>query len=102
MKRVIAGRVYNTETADEICTDSRCHGDFSDHDTTLYRTKNGNFFLSGSGGPMSLWSQSCGQNSWTGGRGLIAIDTAEAQRFAERCDLDSDDMIAAGFAVTDA
>ena len=102
MKRVIAGRVYNTETATDICTEDRCQSDFADHTTTLYRTKNGNYFLSGEGGPQSRWSQSCGQNSWSGGSGLVAIDKEEAQEFAERCELDPDDMIAAGFAITEA
>ena len=102
MKRVIAGRVYNTETATDICTQSRCHSDFSDHTTTLYRTKNGNYFLSGEGGPQSRWSQSCGQNSWSGGSGLIPIDADEARQFAEDRELDPDEMIEAGFAITEA
>ena len=102
MKRVIAGRVYNTETAVEICTQDRCHSDFSDHTTTLYRTRNGNYFVAGEGGPQSRWSRSCGQNSWSGGSGLEAIDADDAREFAERCDLDPDEMIAAGFKLQDA
>ena len=102
MKRVIAGRVYNTETATHICNECRCHSNFSDHDTDLYRTKNGNYFLSGEGGPQSRWAHSCGQNSWSGGSGLVAIDKDEAQRFAERCELEPEAMIAAGFELQDA
>ena len=102
MKRVISGRVYNTETALEICNIDRRHRDFSDHDTTLYRTKNGNYFLVGNGGPMSRWSQSCGQNSWSGGSGLQPIDKTEARDFAEAADLSPEEMIAAGFELQDA
>ena len=102
MKRVIAGRVYNTETATEVACIERCRSDFSDHTTTLYLTKNGNYFLSGTGGPQSRWAESCGQNSWSGGSGLVAIDKDEAQQFAEQAELSPEEMIEAGFAIQDA
>lgn len=104
MKRVIAGRVYNTETATRICS-LPCHAestsDFSYHDTDLYRTKNGNYFLAGEGGPMSMWSKSHG-NSTSGGEGITPIDKAEAMEYAESADLKPEEMIAAGFNLTEA
>ena len=102
MKRVIAGRIYNTETATEIACIDRTHSDFADHTTRLYRTKNGNYFLAGNGGPQSRWSQSFGNNSWSGGSGLIPIDKDDARDFAESADLSPEEMIAAGFDIKEA
>ncbi|MEX2492957.1 MAG: hypothetical protein WD425_14475 [Nitrospirales bacterium] len=58
MKRVIDSKVHNTQTATEIC-ELPCHhyrGDFQYHDTTLYRTPKGAYFVAGEGGPMSMWA----------------------------------------------
>ncbi|MCX6925951.1 MAG: hypothetical protein NT154_22505 [Verrucomicrobia bacterium] len=40
MKATISGQTYNTEKAEEICTDASPDGD-----DILYRTKDGRFFL---------------------------------------------------------
>lgn len=47
MKKVINGKVYNTETAEELHHWRSHHnaGDFGAYDETLYRTKKGNYFL---------------------------------------------------------
>lgn len=87
MKRIIGGKVYNTETATFVCDVSPPHtgrSDFRYEDTGLYRTRKGAFFLAGEGGPMSRWSQSSGQNSWTGGKGIEAISTDEAKALVEQ------------------
>jgi hypothetical protein len=62
MKKVIDGKVYNTETAEVIYTwDNGYYGsDFKQCEETLYRTKKGAFFLHGEGGPMSKYAVSCG------------------------------------------
>lgn len=104
MKRVIDGKIYNTATATEIC-DLPCHhyrGDFHWHDTTLYRTKKGAYFLAGEGGPMSLWAEPSGNNGWSGGSGLRVITAEEAREYAEQAELDPEAMQQAGFELEEA
>lgn len=89
MRKIIDGKRYDTTTAVEICDVSGSGGhlsrtDFKWEDTTLYRTPRGRFFVAGEGGPMSRWVVSCGNNSWTGGSGLMAIDECEARELVER------------------
>lgn len=104
MKRVISGRVYNTDTATEICELPCSHycGDFAYHSTRLYRTKNGNYFLAGRGGPMSMWARPVGNNGTGGGEGIRPLDADEAMWYAESCDLSPEEMIAAGFSLQEA
>lgn len=91
MKKIIDGKTYNTETATHIGNRSSSYpGDFRYVDEDLYLTKKGTFFLAGEGGPMSKYSHSCGQNSWTGGDGMEVLTKAEALAWCERYDIDSD------------
>ena len=51
MKKVINGKIYNTETATLIHQwDNGRRGDFSSCEEDLYRTKKGAFFIHGEGG----------------------------------------------------
>lgn len=92
MKRIINGKKYDTATAKEIGSASNGGGwrDFSHWEETLYRKKTGEFFLFGEGGPMTCYSVSCGQNSWSGGSAIRPLTEAEAKEWAERY-LDVDD-----------
>jgi len=93
MKRVIDGRIYNTETATRICRlDSRSDnwGDFRWHETELYKSPRGAFFLAGEGGAMSMWATGDGYGSSIGGSGLRVVDKGEARYYAEAADLDPD------------
>lgn len=86
MKRIINGKRYNTETATLIAHVGSATEDVRDfryHDTNLYRTVRGNWFVAGKGGPMSQWARSTGQNSWSGGSGLRPIDPDEARDLLE-------------------
>ena len=84
MKAIINARIYNTETADVVCDVS--HGwkgsDLDWHETALYRTKNGTFFLAGRGGPRSMWAERYGRSS-NSGSGLRVIDLEEARAYME-------------------
>jgi hypothetical protein len=93
VKKVINGKVYNTETATQIGTDSYngSTSDFQWWDETLYKTKKGQFFLSGEGGPMSRWSRSCGNNSTSGGSDIVLLSDAEALEWAE-AHMDADEI----------
>lgn len=91
MKKIINGKMYNTETAKMVGSWSNnvsC-SDFSYCEEELYKKKTGEFFLYGSGGAMSKYATSCG-NGWTGGGQAITPMTVEnAKRWMERhCDAD--------------
>lgn len=85
MKKIIEGKIYNTETANEIDTYYSGHpsGDFNRYEETLHKTKKGSYFLSGFGNAMSKYSESCGGNSWSGGSDIIALSEAEAMEWME-------------------
>lgn len=87
MKAIINGKRYDTETATEICDvspDGFYRGDFRYEETSLYRTKRGNWFLAGAGGPMSRWARPIGLNGHSGGNGVQALDPDEARALLER------------------
>ena len=92
MKKVIDGKVYNTETATQIANwDNGCYGgDFSACEETLYVTKNGTYFVHGEGGAMSRWSRSCGSNSVCGGEGVEVLSKKAALEWCEEHDVDAD------------
>lgn len=102
MQRIINGKRYNTETAEEIAHDWWGGGnDFRHYDETLYRTPRGNFFLAGSGGPLSRWARSTGQNSWSGGSGIEPMTEEEARTWCEEHNFKAS-LIAQYFTVEDA
>ncbi len=104
MRRVIDGKIYDTKTATAVC-DLPCHhypGDFQHHETVLYKTPKGNFFLAGKGGPMSLWAEPCGNNGWSGGSGLRPITREEAREYCEQAELGPEEMTEAGFVLEEA
>ena len=103
MKRVIEGRSYDTNTASYVC-DVPCNtdspNDFSWHDTSLYVSPKGTYFLAGEGGARSMWAEAVeGGRAHTGGRGLRLIDADEARSIAEHAGLSEGRMRAAGFVV---
>lgn len=52
MQKIVAGRIYNTDTATEIANFVVGYdtGDFGYVDETLYKTRKGAFFLAGTTG----------------------------------------------------
>lgn len=80
MKKIINGRVYNTETAEEIATwyNSYYPSDFHYCQETLYKTKNGSYFLYGYGGALSNYSVPVGNNGSGAGSEIVALTTEEA------------------------
>lgn len=102
MKKIIDGLRFDTEKAIEIGSARYSYpGDFAHWEATLYKTpRSGRFFIAGSGGPMSRFSQSIGQNEWSGGEDLIPMSVEEAREWAERY-LDAEE-IEAHFEIQDA
>ena len=94
MKKIINGKMYNTETATEVYSWSNGRGwsDFRCEHDKLYRKKTGEFFLWGEGGPMTRWAESDG-DGLTAGSGIIPFTVDEAKEFLERHDA-TDEYIA--------
>lgn len=85
MKKIINGKLYNTETAQSIgywCNTGNTR-DFSYVSEELYRKRTGEFFLFGEGGPMSKYSRSIGNNEWSGGEEITPLTWEAARRWAE-------------------
>lgn len=92
MKKIISGKLYDTETAKEI--GSAYHGegprDFNYFEERLYRKRTGEYFLHGEGGPMTRYAVSTGQNSWSGGERIEPMSYSSAKEWAEK-NMDADD-----------
>lgn len=92
MKAIINNKRYNTETAKLVGEAHHSYpGDFSHWSAGLYRTPRGNYFLAGTGGPMSRYGHSCGQNSWSGGSKIITLSKQDALEWAQ-AHLESDEI----------
>lgn len=85
MRKIINGRMYNTETAKLVVKD---RGDdvrsFDYFEEELYRKKTGEFFLHGKGGPRSRYSEAVGYFGSRGGENIIPMTEDEAREYLER------------------
>lgn len=92
MKKIVEGKLYNTDTAKEIGSifHGDNYGDFSHYSETLYKKRTGEYFLHGEGGPMSRYAVSVSQNSWSGGEKIIPLVYENARKWAEE-HLNADD-----------
>jgi hypothetical protein len=84
MIKVVNGRRYNTKTAEKLATygNGLSVTDFRHYDESLYKTKKGSFFLAGEGGPMTKYSQPCGDMTG-GGENIIPLTEQEALSWCE-------------------
>jgi hypothetical protein len=81
LKQIIDGKVYNTETAQKVC-DVVCYhspGDFEYHDTCVYRTKKGAWFVAGYGNARSQWAHPV-PNGSTSGSGIRVLEEFAARK----------------------
>lgn len=85
MKKIINGKVYDTDTARALGSYSNggTWRDFSHVEETLYRKKTGEYFLYGEGGPMTRYAEAQGQNQWSGGSRIMPMTYQEAAQWAE-------------------
>ena len=95
MKQIINGKTYNTETATLIyyvsasgCTVS----DFHWWQEALYRTAKGTYFMHGQGGALSKYSKGLDGGGRTGAERLEALTRSEAIQWAERRQIDPDEL----------
>ncbi len=85
MKKIIKGRLYNTDTARVVGGASHGYpGDLGFWCEELHQKRTGEFFLYGEGGPMSKYARYCGQNQWAGGEEIIPLSLEEAKEWGEK------------------
>jgi hypothetical protein len=85
MKKIINGFRYDTDRAIAIGSYDTGLGwrDFKNWEATLYITpRSGNYFIAGTGGPMTRFSQPAG-NMTSGGSKIIPMSKEEAFAWAQ-------------------
>lgn len=94
MKRIINGKLYDTETAKEVGSwwNGLSGRDFGNCSETLYQKKTGEFFLYGEGGAASRYAERCG-DGWCGGSKIIPLTVNKAKQWAEE-NMSADEYIA--------
>jgi hypothetical protein len=94
MKKIIGGKVYDTEKAQHIGSwdNGQYTSDFRCCSEDLYRKKNGEFFLHGEGGPLTKYAKRHGNDVGYGER-ITPLSYKAAQKWAEE-HLDGDECIA--------
>lgn len=94
MKKIIDGKIYNTETAEEIGSfhNALSHSDFRHLEESLYKTKKGAYFVHGYGGAMTRWAESNGDCQY-GSSGIEVLTTQEAREWCEQHEIDADVII---------
>lgn len=84
MKKIINGKLYNTDTARQIGSwDSNITDRLYWVNETLYQKQRGEFFLHGEGGPGSKYAEPSGQGSWSSGEKIIPLSYDAAQAWAK-------------------
>lgn len=85
MKKIINGKVYDTDTAKMVGSWDNGHpaNDFAYCSEELYRKKTGEFFLNGEGGALSRYANHSGDNSGWGDE-IIPLTYNAAQEWAEK------------------
>ena len=84
MKKVINGKLYNTQTAQSHASrDNHClPNDFHYVEEPLYRKKTGEFFLYACGGALSIYAEHFARGS-RGSSRIVPLTEAEAREWAE-------------------
>ena len=84
MKKIINGKMYDTETAKAI--KNATSGEPRSFDwcqETLYRKRTGEYFLAGKGGARTRYAERVDRSTWSGGEGIVPLTYGEAKEWAE-------------------
>ncbi|MBW2631253.1 MAG: hypothetical protein JRC90_05745 [Deltaproteobacteria bacterium] len=82
MKRIIDGKVYDTETAELIEEESFSNPrDFHHTFQSLYKTKKGAYFFHGGGGPMTEYAIDLGNNNTGGSSNIWIVEQEDALKW---------------------
>lgn len=93
MKKIIDGKVYNTDTATKIGEWSYGrYGDINYVEEVLYKTKKGAFFIYYEGGANTSYGVDVGNFNRSDSRGIFVINKGEAKTWCEK-HIDADDYI---------
>ena len=86
MRKTIHGLRYNTDAAVFLGRATNGLPETPDYwQADLYRTRRARrYFLAGTGGALSRFSQSAGQNTWIGGDDLLPLSEEDARAWAAR------------------
>lgn len=87
MKKVINGKLYDTNTAEEICDFYNNMTGFKQYSKTLMKTEKGQYFFFEDGGALSCMCEPCG-NGQTGSSNITLCTEEEAEEFAQKNDID--------------
>ena len=92
MKKVINGKLYDTEKAAKMATweNNRDYTSFNHLEETLYRKRTGEYFLHGAGEARTKYAKRYEDNLWGHGEEIIPLTVKAAQEWAEE-HLDGDD-----------
>ena len=99
MRKVINGKTYRSHTAQLIVTLPSHFPKTSNkwHDTRLYRTQRGAYFLAGEGGASSRWAKLTPRGAIPG-EGIEPLSKDKALAYAKYAGLSPDRFAQAGFA----
>ncbi|MCZ7405399.1 MAG: hypothetical protein O8C67_10790 [Candidatus Methanoperedens sp.] len=86
MKKIIDGKVYNTETAECVANENKSLNNFYSTSEALYRTKSGNWFLLGESSAGGKYGRSRG-NTLSGGEDIRALTPEQVIRWAEDAEI---------------
>ena len=95
MKKIVEGKMYNTETATYIGryrTDTMSRRDFRYLEEELYQKRTKEFFLYGEGGAMTKYAKYVEGCGYTDGEKIIPLSEDEARDWVEE-HMDVDDYI---------
>ena len=84
MKKIINGRMYNTDTAKKLGSYQRSNErDFNYCYEALYVKKKGEYFVAGEGGPLTSYAHAVSGGGWTGGEDITPLTESEAREWVE-------------------
>lgn len=85
MKKIIEGKIYNTETAILLgeYSNGLSHSDARFLEEAVYVTKKGAYFLYGAGGVMTKYMERAGNTSW-GTSTITVLTKEEAYKWLEK------------------
>jgi len=82
MKKIINGRLYDTDKAHRLGYDGKGDG-FSKWYEELYQKRTGEFFLYGEGGALTKYARAIDDNNWSGGEKIIPLSAVAARKWVE-------------------
>lgn len=95
MKKIVNGKVYDTETAKLLASANNYapRGDFYFYEEELYVKKTGEYFLYGFGGAMTRYARQIDHSNWMGGEAITPLTYTSAREWAEDM-LEADEYLA--------